>query len=52
MESTSAILEWDKVKGAASYLVKWNDQEVKTTDTRIRVEGLESGVTYDFDILH
>ena len=34
----------------ASYLVKWNDQQVKTTDTRIRVEGLESGVTYDFDI--
>ena len=50
VESTSAILEWDKVKGAASYLVKWNDQQVKTTDTRIRVEGLESGVTYDFDI--
>lgn len=50
VESTSAILEWDKVKGAASYLVKWNDQEVKTTDRRIRVEGLESGVTYDFDI--
>ena len=46
VESSAVILEWDQVKGAASYLVKWNDQEVKTSDTRIRIEGLESGVTY------
>ena len=50
VESSAVILEWDQVKGAASYLVKWNDQEVKTSDTRIRIEGLESGVTYDFNI--
>ena len=51
-ESTSVVLEWDAVKGAASYLVKWNgnDEGVKTSDTRIRIDGLESGVTYDFDI--
>lgn len=51
VESSAVILEWGQVKGAASYLVKWNDQEVKTSDTRIRIEGLESGVTYDFNIL-
>ena len=50
VESSAVILEWGQVKGAASYLVKWNDQEVKTSDTRIRIEGLESGVTYDFNI--
>ena len=50
VESSAVILEWDQVKGASSYLVKWNDQEVKTSDTRIRIEGLESGVTYDFNI--
>lgn len=50
VESSAVILEWDQVKGAASYLVKWNDQEVKTSDTRIRIEGLESGVIYDFNI--
>lgn len=50
VESTSVVLKWDAVDGAASYKIAVGGKEFTTTETSYKVEGLESGKTYNFDI--
>ena len=50
IEGTYVVLGWDAVDGAASYKITVGDKEFTTTERNYKVEGLESGKTYDFDI--
>jgi len=53
---TYAIMSWDAVPGAASYLVSWFNasgaqiNSDTTLDTEFEVEGLVPGETYDFRV--
>ena len=52
VESTSVILRWDSVRGAASYEITYDglEQPISVTGTQVKVTGLTSDTAYTFSI--
>lgn len=50
VESTSALVQWDAVRGASSYKVIYGEKEVTTGNTYVKLTDLAPATTYELKI--